>query len=154
MVIKARILVAEDDADDQLLLKTAFAESEASAELTFVRDGVELLEYLDGVADDHIGAFPDLVLLDLNMPRKSGKEALAQIKSHPVYRKVPVVIYTTTRDAAEVRRCYELGANNYIVKPSSFDSMVEIVTSLFDYWIATASLPSRESLGKMPAEKR
>lgn len=138
----ARILIAEDDGDDQLLLKTAFLENGGAPDLTFVADGVELLACLENVNRQGNGSlYPDLIMLDLNMPRKSGKEALHDIKKHPDFKRIPVIIYTTTRDALEIKRCYALGANNYIVKPSTFDSMLTIVRTMLQYWLATASLP-------------
>lgn len=132
-------MIAEDDVDDQLLLKAAFKETGGQEKLDFVADGVDLMFYLNkiqGEAEEH--GFPDFILLDLNMPRKNGKEVLKEIKEHPVYKKIPVIIYTTTRDEQEVRRCYELGANNYIVKPTNFEAMVKIMNNVISYWLSTA----------------
>ena len=138
----ARILIAEDDADDQLFLKTAFLENGGAPELVFVEDGVELLAHLETLAQGDIESrYPDFIMLDLNMPRKSGKEALEEIKKHPEFKRIPVIIYTTTRDALEIKRCYALGANNYIVKPANFENMLAIVRTVLNYWLATASLP-------------
>ena len=138
----ARILIAEDDADDQLLLKTAFLENGGAPELVFVEDGVELLAHLETLAQGDIESrYPDFIMLDRNMPRKSGKEALEEIKKHPEFKRIPVIIYTTTRDALEIKRCYALGANNYIVKPANFENMLAIVRTVLNYWLATASLP-------------
>ena len=142
-VRNAKILIAEDDADDQLLLKTAFAEIGAEVDLTFVGDGAELMTHLEGLTEHGASvAAPDLILLDLNMPRKSGKEALEDIKKDTRLRSLPVVIYTTTRDVREIQRCYDLGANSYIVKPANFESMVVIIETVMAYWLGTVSLPS------------
>jgi CheY-like chemotaxis protein len=80
-------------------------------------------------------------MLDLNMPKKNGKEVLSEIKQHPLFKRIPVIVYTTTKSELEVRRCYELGANTYIVKPISFDSLLNVVQSIRNYWLSTASIP-------------
>ena len=135
-----KILVAEDDLDDQFLLKTAFIENGSHESLDFVEDGTEVLHYLASV-DKGINTYPDIIMLDLNMPKMNGKEVLLHIKQHPVFKKIPVVIYTTTKNEVEVKRCYELGANTYIVKPSNFEAMVKVVDSICKYWLATAFIP-------------
>ena len=142
-------MIAEDDLDDQLLLKNAFVENGGNQELHFVGDGVDLLYYLNNVQQGSHGKedYPDFIMLDLNMPRKNGREALQDIKQHPVFRKIPVIIYTTTTDEQEIRRCYELGANTYIVKPTNFESMVRIVNTVLRYWLSTASVPSLSPIG-------
>jgi DNA-binding response OmpR family regulator len=121
------------------LLKAAFNENGGQQKLDFVADGVDLMYYLNQIqGEDEDNGFPDFIMIDLNMPRKNGKEVLKEIKEHPVYKKIPVIIYTTTRDEQEVRRCYELGANNYIVKPTNFETMVKIVNTVVRYWLSTA----------------
>ncbi len=146
MVIRPTILIAEDDPDDRLLLQSAFVENGGKHRLDFVDDGVDLLFHLNGL---NTGAdsdkFPDFIMLDLNMPRRNGREALQDIKQHPVFRKIPVIIYTTTQDEREIKRCYELGANTYIVKPSTFENMVKMVGVVLRYWYSTASIPARIS---------
>lgn len=140
---KPIILIAEDDLDDQLLLKSAFLENGGDQTLDFVEDGVGLMYYLNNISQrGTFDDFPDFIMLDLNMPKKDGKEALKDIKQHPVFKKIPVIIYTTTRDQHEVHHCYELGANTYIVKPSDFRSIVKIVNNVLMYWYTTASIPS------------
>jgi CheY-like chemotaxis protein len=141
-VKKPKILVAEDDADDQLLLQSAFTENGGNQKLQFVNDGVDLMVHLKAISDsEREGQYPDFIMLDLNMPRKNGKEALQEIKQHPVFKTIPVIIYTTTRDEREVKKCYELGANNYIVKPSDFQSMIRMVDTVLRYWLSTACVP-------------
>lgn len=138
---KALILVAEDDIDDRFLLQTAFDEGGDHELLHFVENGIELIHYLDSIAADGGNSYPEIILLDLNMPKKNGKEVLVEIKQHPVYKKIPVIVYTTTKNEVDVRKCYELGANTYIVKPITFDALRKVVESIKNYWLATASIP-------------
>src|ERR1044071_9685655 len=99
---QARILIAEDDADDQLLLKSAFLENGGSQRLQFVEDGVGLIYFLtETERGGNESEFPDYIMLDLNMPKKNGKETLRELKQHPVFKKIPVIIYTTTKDENE-----------------------------------------------------
>ena len=138
---KPRILIAEDDLDDRLLLESAFHENGVLQHIDFVGNGLELMSRLDRISQ--LGAvtqFPDFIMLDLNMPGKNGKETLRDIKRHLQFRNIPVIIFTTTSDYREVRQCYEMGANSYIVKPPSYGRMVVIVRTLLDYWISTASI--------------
>jgi CheY-like chemotaxis protein len=139
---KPLILIAEDDIDDRFLLQTAFAESGNEDHLKFVENGAEVTDYLYSLAalgDE--SDFPGLIMLDLNMPKKNGKEVLSEIKQHPLFKRIPVIVYTTTKSELEVRRCYELGANTYIVKPISFESLLNVVQSIRNYWLSTASIP-------------
>ena len=140
---KLSILVAEDDSDDRFLLQTAFTAKGYTDQLDFVENGVELMDHLHNI---HNGkntgsSFPYLILLDLNMPKKDGREALGELKRHPVLKKIPVVVFTTTKSEAEVKRCYELGANTYIVKPVSFEKLLEVLENIRSYWSATAAIP-------------
>lgn len=139
---KPFILVAEDDSDDRFLLKTAFVEMGDAEVLTFVENGVEVLEYLSAIErdGDSEDSYPEIIMLDLNMPKKSGKEVLSELKAHPRFKKIPVVIYTTTKNEQEIRACYELGANTYIVKPASFETLREVVSTIKNYWLDTATL--------------
>jgi len=142
---KSFILVAEDDADDRFLLQTAFTEKGYNDRLEFVENGIDLITYLQDIKDKKSNAneqYPGFILLDLNMPRKSGREALEEIKQHPVFKSIPIVVYTTTRNESEIRKCYELGANTYIVKPSRFESLLQVVEDIRSYWFATASIPN------------
>lgn len=136
------ILIAEDDADDRFLLQTAFEEKGFKEKLDFVENGIELVSYLDnkhGNSDSDKG-FPRIILLDLNMPKKDGREVLKELKQHPRYKKIPIVIFTTTKNENEIRRCYEMGANTYIVKPASFDGLLNTIEHIRSYWLETASL--------------
>lgn len=142
---KQPILIAEDDADDRYLLQTAFMEKGYSEKIDFVENGVELLNYLDNVYTNEnleVNALPGFILLDLNMPKKDGREVLKEIKQHPVFKKIPVIVFTTTKNEIEIKRCYELGANSYIVKPISFDALLKVVENIRSYWYQTASIPA------------
>jgi two-component system response regulator len=137
------ILIAEDDADDRFLLQTAFDENGFTDSLEFVENGIELIEYLSGISQKKIldAQYPGFILLDLNMPKKDGREVLKEIKQHPELKKIPVIIFTTTKNENEIRRCYELGANTYVVKPVSFDGLVKVIQEIRSYWFNTASIP-------------
>lgn len=140
---KLFILIAEDDADDRFLLQTVFEERGFTDRIEFVENGVELIDFLDDIQAKKApgNAYPAFILLDLNMPKKDGREALREIKLHPVFKKIPVIVFTTTKSETEIRRCYELGANTYVVKPVSFDALIKVVEDIRSYWINTASIP-------------
>lgn len=138
------ILIAEDDADDRYLLQTAFTEIGYPEKIDFVENGIEVLNYLDDIyASNSIEdkALPGFILLDLNMPKKDGREVLKELKQHPVFKKIPVIVFTTTKNEIEIKRCYELGANSYIVKPISFDALLKVVENIRSFWFQTASIP-------------
>jgi len=135
------ILIAEDDADDRFLLQAAFEENGFTDKLQFVENGVELIEYLNNLNNGTSAAkTPRFILLDLNMPKKDGREALKELKQHPSFKKIPVIIFSTTNNETEMRRCYELGANSYITKPNSFESLIKTVAALRSYWIQTSGI--------------
>lgn len=137
------ILIAEDDADDRFLLQTAFTENGFEDRLQFVENGVEVMEHLREIsnAGNEHPQLPRFILLDLNMPKKDGREVLKEIKQNPEWKKIPVVIFSTTSNEQEMLRCYELGANSYVTKPNSFEHLLEIVATLREYWVQTSSLP-------------
>ncbi|HXS37596.1 MAG TPA: response regulator [Flavipsychrobacter sp.] len=135
------ILIAEDDADDRFLLQAAFEENGFTDKLQFVENGVEVIEYLNNINSQTSNkTFPSFILLDLNMPKKDGREVLKELKQHPDFKKIPVVIFSTTNNEQEMRRCYELGANSYITKPNSFESLIKTVAALRSYWTHTSSI--------------
>lgn len=140
------ILMAEDDADDRLLAKDALSECGMAGELHFVENGEELLDYLQrrGKYTQLSHPRPGLILLDLNMPRKDGREALREIKNNPELRRIPVVVLTTSNADMDIERAYELGANSFISKPVAFDSLVSIMRAIGQYWFATTELPGRK----------
>jgi CheY-like chemotaxis protein len=138
------ILLAEDDADDRLLVKEALAEGRVLNELRSVEDGEELLDYLrrrGRYADPEESPRPGLVLLDLNMPRKDGREALREIKGDPDLKRIPIVVMTTSKAEEDVLRSYDLGANSYITKPVTFERLVELMKVMGRYWFELVELP-------------
>ncbi|HRO42700.1 MAG TPA: response regulator [Flavipsychrobacter sp.] len=136
------ILIAEDDADDRFLLRTAFEENGFTDRLHFVENGVEVIEYLNSINISEKGKnFPRFILLDLNMPKKDGREVLKELKQNLNLKNIPVIIFSTTNNEQEMRRCYELGANSYITKPNSFESLLKTVAALRSYWLHTTSVP-------------
>ena len=142
------ILMADDDADDRMMAKRAFDKNRLRNELRFVEDGEELLDYLrrrGRYADPASSPSPDLVLLDLNMPRMSGREALAAIKADPELRHIPVVVLTTSAADEDVIRSYRLGASSFITKPVTFEELVEVVLKLGVYWLDIVALPRRSA---------
>jgi len=144
------ILVAEDDPDDRLLAAEALRESRAGHELRFVSDGEELLDYLrrrGRWADPAQSPRPGLVLLDLNMPRMDGREALAALKADPELRRIPVVVLTTSQAPDDVARSYELGASSFITKPSTFSGLVDTMGVLGRYWMEIVKLPPQGGEG-------
>jgi CheY-like chemotaxis protein len=142
------ILMADDDADDRLLAKDALAECKMQGEFRYVEDGEELLNYLH-----HRGKYsgeanaptPNLILLDLNMPKKDGREALREIKSTPELRKIPVVVLTTSTAHTDIAKAYDLGANSFISKPVAFDSLVSVMAALSHYWLEIVNLPAKNN---------
>ncbi len=134
------ILIAEDDADDRFLLKTAFEENGFTDTLQFVENGVEVLEYLHSIKTQANVVLPKLILLDLNMPKKDGREVLKEIKQDPGFKNIPVVIFSTTNNEHEMKRCYELGANSYITKPNSFESLLKTVAAIRSYWMHSSPI--------------
>lgn len=140
-----RILMADDDPDDCMLTRDAFAEAHLINDMTFVSNGQELLDYLrhEGKYAGASPPRPSLILLDLNMPIKSGREALQEIKADPELRSIPVIILTTSQAEEEILRAYDLGASSFITKPVLFESMIDIVKSLGEYWFEIVELPNK-----------
>ena len=139
------ILMAEDDSDDRLLVKDAMAECRWQGDLRFVADGEELLDYLTrrGKYSPPADApRPGLILLDLNMPRKDGREALHEIKTDAELRRIPVVVLTTSKADNDIGGMYDLGANSFISKPIQFDALVSVMQVLGQYWFTTVELPA------------
>ncbi len=135
------ILIAEDDADDRFLLQAAFEENGFKDSLQFVENGVEVLDFLYKLTSEEDANLPRFILLDLNMPKKDGREVLKELKQHNQLKKIPIVIFSTTNNEQEMRRCYELGANSYITKPNSFEGLLKTVAALRSYWMYTTNIP-------------
>lgn len=138
------VLIAEDDPDDRVLLEDAFHEVQLDARMLFVENGEALLCYLRREAeygDRSAYPDPDLILLDLNMPRKNGREALAEIKGDERLRRIPTVVLTTSRSEEDISSSYAVGANSYIVKPTSFRELVDMAQVIRHYWLEMVDLP-------------
>jgi CheY-like chemotaxis protein len=138
------ILMADDDDDDCLLAREALAESRLANELYFVKDGEELMDYLyrrGKYVLESDSPRPGLILLDLNMPKKDGREALTLIKSDPNLRQIPVVVLTTSKAEEDIYRSYDLGANSFITKPVTFASLVDVIKTIGKYWFEIVELP-------------
>lgn len=138
------ILLAEDDEDDQLIVRKAFNKARFRSPLHIVDNGRELLDYLKGrgVYQDRTKfPLPGLILLDLNMPIMSGEEALANIKADQELQHIPVVVLTTSDDQTGINRCYELGASTFITKPVTFSGFLNVVGELRLYWFSLVELP-------------
>jgi CheY-like chemotaxis protein len=142
------ILMADDDAEDCLLVRDALSEMGLPHDLRFVRDGEELFDYLRRTGEYEGGQnapSPDLILLDLKMPRKDGRETLRELKTDPRWRKIPVVALTTSLASDDVDFSYGAGVNSYIAKPTSYRQLVKILDRLCKYWFEVVELPPRGS---------
>ncbi|MFZ7111031.1 MAG: response regulator [Desulfatiglandales bacterium] len=139
------ILMVDDDPDDYYLTRDALGEAGSEYILRLVSDGSEMLDYLlnrGNYADRQENPTPDLILLDLNMPRMDGHQALSEIRSCEHTKNVPVVIFTTSCNEEDINGCYRAGANSFLHKPSDYDSLVMAMRHLMDYWFNTVELPN------------
>ena len=146
-LLSRTILLADDDADDCLLVKAAFRETGQLHDLRVVRDGQQLLDYLRRRGDykQPLDApRPDLILLDLKMPRKDGREALSELKADARLRSIPIVVFTTSTSRDDIAFCYRMGVNSYVTKPATFRGLVELLTALNKYWFELVELPAAE----------
>lgn len=138
------IVLADDDEDDRLMAQDALDEARLANVLHCVEDGEELLDYLHrrgrytSLSKDPL---PGLILLDLNMPKKDGREALKEIKASPVLRRIPIVVMTTSKAEEDIYRTYDLGISSFIIKPVAFEALVEIMKTLGKYWFQIVALP-------------
>lgn len=138
------ILVADDDTDDQFMLKEAFSSLNFDKEIRTVENGEELLDYLSRkgkYSNDASLPFPKLILLDLNMPKIDGRQCLRLIKENPDYCKIPIIIFSTSNNPEDISQSYELGANSYIIKPYSYNELVEIIDIIKKYWFTVVKIP-------------
>lgn len=141
------ILMVDDDEDDCLLVKDAFGENQLAGDLRFVEDSEELTDYLrrrGRYVDPALSPRPDLILLDLSLPKDTGYEILEQIKSDAAFRAIPVVVFSTADQPEEVARSYYLGATSFIMKPVAFDKWVEIFKYFGSYWLDIVTLPPKK----------
>jgi CheY-like chemotaxis protein len=138
------ILLADDDEEDRVMTEDALKESRLANNIKFVGDGEELTDYLfkrGAYSENAHAPTPGLILLDLNMPKKDGREALAEIKSDPHLRQIPIVVLTTSKAEEDIIRTYELGVNSFITKPVTFDGLVEAMAVFTHYWFEIVALP-------------
>jgi CheY-like chemotaxis protein len=138
------ILMADDDEDDRLMAREAFSEVKLLNDFHTVEDGEELMDYLRRTgkyADPNSSPRPGLILLDLNMPKKDGRQALKEIKADPGLRTIPIVVLTTSKAEEDILRSYDLGVNSFIIKPVTFDQLVDIMKTLTKYWFEIVELP-------------
>jgi len=138
-----QILLVEDDPGDVLITREAFAENKVKNQLSVVADGEAALGFLRREGDFASAPRPDLILLDLNLPRKPGHEVLAEIKSDPVLQRIPVVILTTSDAEEDIVRSYDLHANAYVTKPVDFDCFLSVVRQIDDFFVTVVKLPGR-----------
>jgi chemotaxis family two-component system response regulator Rcp1 len=138
-----RILMVEDNPDDVELTVEALKDGKVANILTVVRDGEEAMAYLRGEGEYQGSVRPDLILLDINMPRKDGREVLKEIKDDPRLRRIPVVILTTSAAEEDILHTYDLHANCYITKPVDFDQFLRVVKSIENFWLTVVKLPPR-----------
>jgi CheY-like chemotaxis protein len=138
------VLLVEDDPGDVMLIREAFSDHKVGNVLTVVNDGVEAMKYVRGEGEYANAERPDLVLLDLNLPRKSGAEVLAEIKSDPKLSTIPVVVLTTSQSEEDVLSSYKMHANAYITKPVDFERFGQIVHQIDDFFVGIVKLPPRQ----------
>lgn len=138
------ILMADDDADDCLLVQDALREAGQHHLLRIVRDGQQLLDYLrqrGEYCDSEDTPRPDLILLDLKMPRKDGREALSELKADPRLRSMPIIVLTTSTARDDISFCYSMGVNSYVTKPATYRGLVDLLATICKYWFELAELP-------------
>lgn len=134
---KLTILIADDDPDDRMFLEEALLKNGFTHTIEFVEDGEQLMDFLRRPGQ----MLPNLLMLDLNMPRKNGFQALQEIKADPLLRRLPVVVMTTSAADEDVTRSYDLGVNSFITKPFNFSRLLEMIAALKTYWLDTVKLP-------------
>jgi CheY-like chemotaxis protein len=144
------ILMADDDPDDRQMTREAFHECRLTNDLRFVEDGAELMDYLcrrNEYSDPNRSPRPGLILLDLNMPKKDGREALREIQANPNLRTIRVVVLSTSNSKDDILRTYDLGASSYVTKPATFAALVDVVATMGRYWLEIVELPNDEVRG-------
>jgi CheY-like chemotaxis protein len=141
---RSMLVMVDDDEDDCFLVQAALKEACMNCSFRCVPDGLEMMDYLNRrgrYRDSRSAPVPDLILLDLNLPRMDGRQLLEYLKKEPRFRGIPVIILTTSRDREDIRNCYDLGANSYIAKQASFEELVSIMKTITEYWFEVAALP-------------
>jgi CheY-like chemotaxis protein len=137
------VLLVEDDPGDVVLITEAFEHNKVNNRLNVVADGVEALQFLRREPPYEDAKEPDLILLDLNLPRKDGREVLAEVKDDGDLRRIPVVVLTTSKAEEDVLRSYDLHANAYVTKPVDFDRFIEVVRQIDEFFVSVVKLPKR-----------
>lgn len=144
---KLKILMVDDDEDDRIMFEDAVLDAQhLIANVEFAVDGIDLMDRLNfrgEYASMEVRFFPDLILLDLNMPRMNGHEVLEKIQQNPVLKQIPIVVLTTSSTETDIVETYNLGASGYITKPVTFESLVDTIRSLAEYWVNVVKLPKR-----------
>ena len=140
---KLMILMADDDEDDRELVRDVFHDGQLPGELTFVNDGQELIDYLRGQHSHQDALRPQIILLDLNMPRKDGHEALVEIKADEDLCDIPVVVLTTSRNEDDILNSYRQGASSFIAKPTTHTGLIDAMRDLTEYWLNVVELPTK-----------
>ncbi len=138
--------MADDDSDDRLLAQEAVQESGAQMNIKFVEDGLQMMDYLrrkNEFKNPSVSPSPDLIILDLNMPVMDGRQVLKEIKTDPQFRKIPVVVLTTSTSDTDIAYVYHAGANSFITKPVAFNALVQVMKSISDYWFSQVMLPGK-----------
>lgn len=139
---KVTILMADDDPDDQILLQEALKENNIPNSVCFVENGEELIDFLNKRGKfEGVEFTPGLILLDLNMPKMDGRQALKLLKADPILKKIPIVVLTTSRADSDILECYDLGVNSFVSKPVNFAELVEVTREISNYWLGTVTLP-------------
>lgn len=145
------ILLVEDEENDAMLVKMAFKKNNILNPVQWVKDGLEAITYLNGegvYANRAVYPFPEVLILDLKMPRMNGLELLAWIREHPEFRVIPTIIMTSSRQDPDIEKAYTLGANTYMIKPSSFDELAKMVKLAHEYWAVSAKPRTKSSRKK------
>jgi len=142
------ILLADDDEDDRMMTRRAFERHRLANDFYTVKDGEELMRFLLRQGEYADAPTPGLILLDLNMPRKDGREALREIKADPDLRRIPVVVLTTSKAEEDIYRTYDLGVSSYITKPVTFEGLVTVMKALGTYWFEIVELPDGRPAGE------
>lgn len=141
--------MVDDDEDDCILVEAALEEARFNCIFRCIQDGCEMMDYLNRsgrYCNPEAAPIPDLILLDLNMPKMNGRDVLKSLKTSPDFRAIPVIILTTSTDVEDVKVCYDLGANSYITKHSSFDGLRSAIETIKEYWIDVATLPPKTEM--------
>jgi len=138
---KLSIMIAEDDLADIHLIQSLLEKSPYLEKIEVVKNGQELMDNLN-LVKDNLSLHPDLILLDLNMPKKSGRQVLSEMKLDPLFKKIPIIVFTSSDDEKDILDCYTLHANSYIRKPIDLNDMSDTLQHIEDYWFKTVSLPT------------